>query len=46
MLSTSRPAKIDPAVLKIKKDFGKFRISTKEALMYALAIGFNMGKKN
>ena len=39
----SRPDKIDPTVLPLNKNWGKFRISTKDAIIYALGIGFNMG---
>ena len=41
----SRPEKIDPTVIPLIQNWGKFRVTAKDAIIYALAIGFNMGKK-
>lgn len=40
----SRPKNIKPEAIGLFNEFGKYRVSTNDAIVYALGIGFNMGR--
>jgi hypothetical protein len=42
--TTRRPDRILPSLLDHYKSYGKWRITTRDATLYALSVGFNLGK--